>query len=550
METARGIDMIERSPRRRVSCLWWGLALLLLLGAGQQHGLWGNDEPREAEMAREMYVSGDWVVPRLNGKAFLEKPPLAYWGAALVFHAMGGASTAWCRIPSAFWGLVGVLAAAWLGSMLAGRAVGLLSALVLATCGEWLHITHYLLVDVPLAACVALSLALFWYGYRPDGGRKGLGYFGCALAISGAFMSKGMVGVIIPASAIVVFLAWRRQWREFGRLISPWNVGATVIVPLLWLCLLWVREGNDALRVFVWDNQVLRFISSSADHADAPWYYLQIIFEVLLPWAIFLPPALLRLFRPSDGARISDGGRQYLIAVIAVPFIVLSIASGKRHLYLLPLLPGFAIMIAAWIAGPWAPERAKWESLWHRVGLGLFALLPVGSWGGALYFAAVQGSGILAAFIGVAVSILLAVAAVKYALRTRGERLPEIAIALLILAYGAVLSPSLWAVAEKEKGYADFEKMLDTQLGKGDVLYLYGEGEQVQGVVCFHLKRTFPIVRTPDELPLVLRPSSGNCLLISEKVYSALRARNLIPLTVEIAAQSKMRRKPQFLLRP
>ncbi|MEJ2745745.1 MAG: glycosyltransferase family 39 protein, partial [bacterium] len=188
--------MTAASRRRRyMPGLWWLLALLLLFGAGQRHGLWGNDEPREAEMSREMYVSGDWVVPRLNGSAFLEKPPLAYWGAASVFHVMGGPSEESCRIPSAFWGLIGTLAAAWLGNMLAGRTVGLLTALILATLGEWLHITHYLIVDVPLAACVALSLALFWYGYRSVGGRKRVGYLGCALAISGAFMSKGMVGV-------------------------------------------------------------------------------------------------------------------------------------------------------------------------------------------------------------------------------------------------------------------------------------------------------------------------------------------------------------------
>ena len=550
METVHGVKIIEGSPRRHVPSLWWGLALLLLFGAGQRNGLWGNDEPREAEMAREMYVSGDWVAPRLNGNAFLEKPPLAYWGATLVFHAMGGPSAAWCRIPSAFWGLIGALAAAWLGSMLAGPAVGVLAALILATCGEWLHITHYLLVDVPLAACVALSLSLFWYGYQSRNGRKRLGYFGCALAISGAFMAKGMVGVIIPASAIAFFLAWRREWRELARLIAPWNVAAVAAAPLIWLCALWVREGAGALRVFVWDNQVLRFVSPGADHAHASWYYVQVIFEVLLPWAIFLPPAVLRLFRPSGETSITDASRRYLIAVIAVPFIVLSIASGKRHLYLLPLLPGFAIMIAAWVSGPWSPDRTRWESLWHRVGLSLFALLPVVSWGAALYYAVVQGNGVLTSSIGVVASVLMAGAALAYALRTRGERLPEISIALLILAYGAVLSPSLWAVTERAKGYAHFERMLDKQIGKGDVLYLYGSGEQELGMACFNLKRTVPVIETPDELPAVLRPSSGNRLLISEKIYSGLRDRGLIPPTVEIVARSKLKRKTQFLLRP
>jgi len=541
--------MSEATPQRRGPSLWWLLALLLLFIAGQRHGLWGNDEPREAEIAREMSASGDWVVPRLNGQAFLEKPPLTHWGAALVFRAVGEPSEAWCRVPSAFWGLIGALATAWLGGMLAGRTAGLLAALILATCGEWLYIAHHLLVDVPLAACVVLTLALFWYGYGSGVGQKRLGYLGCAIAAGGAFMAKGMVGVIIPGSAIIVFLAWRREWREIARLIAPWNVAACVAVPLSWLGALWVREGTGALRVFVWDNQVLRFISSTADHAHAPWYYVLILPEVLLPWVIFLPPAALRLFRPSGEKSITDSGRQYLMAVIAVPFIVLSIASGKRHLYLLPLLPGFAIMIAAWIAESRSAWRARWESLWQRIGLSLFAVLPAGSWGAAWYYAIVQRSGVLVASIGTAASVLAACAAVAYALRTRGGRLAEILIALIILAYGAVLSPSLWAVTEKGKGYADFEGMLDKQIKGGVTLYIYGSGEQELGLVCFHLKRTVPVIQTPDGLAAVLQPGSRDYLLIAEKIYLKLRALKLIPPSVEIAAQSRLKRTTQLLLR-
>ena len=549
METIQGVKASAGNPQRRGPSLWWLLALLLLFGAGQRHGLWGNDEPREAEIAREIYASGDWVVPRLNGQAFLEKPPLTHWGAALVFRAAGEATEAWCRVPSAFWGLIGALATAWLGGMLAGRATGILAALILATCGEWLYIAHHLLVDVPLAACVALSLALFWYGYRSADAQKRLGYLGCALAAGGAFMAKGMVGAVIPGSAIIFFLAWRREWRELVRLIAPWNVAACVAVPLSWVSALWMHEGTGALRIFAWDNQILRFISPTADHAHAPWYYLQILPEVLLPWVIFLPPAALGLFRPCGEKSVTNSGRQYLMAVIAVPFIVLSIASGKRHLYLLPLIPGFAIMIAAWIAGSWSPGRARWESLWQKVGFGLFAVLPAGSWGAALYYAIVQRSGVLVASIGVAASLLAACAVVAYALRTRGARLAEISIALLILAYGAVRSPSLWAVTEKGKGYADFERMLDEQIRGGVALYVYGSGEQVLGVACFHLKKIFPVIQTPEELAKVLRPSSRNYLLIAEKVYLKLRAQNLIPRSAEIVAQSKFKRTAQLLLR-
>ncbi|MCX6357294.1 MAG: glycosyltransferase family 39 protein, partial [Candidatus Aureabacteria bacterium] len=308
--------------RECVPSLWWLLVLLVLFVPGQRHGVWGSDEPREAAIAREMYISGDWVTPTLNGSPFYEKPPLTYWGAAAAFD------------------------------------LTILAAFVLATSVEWIYISHLLLVDVPLAASVILALALFWYGYRAGGQRKRFGYIGCMIAAGGAFLAKGTVGVVIPASAIAAFLILRREWREIARLLAPWNILVLAAVTLPWIYLLAEQGGGRALHEFIWRNQVLRFFSPAADHAEPPWYYLPLLFEILAPWVIFLPPALYRLFRPCDAERRMDAGRQFLLAVIVVPFVLLSIASGKRQLYLLPLMPGFAIAIAIWCAGVWCEAPA------------------------------------------------------------------------------------------------------------------------------------------------------------------------------------------------
>ncbi|MCX6354428.1 MAG: glycosyltransferase family 39 protein [Candidatus Aureabacteria bacterium] len=542
-------DGTVRSPERLSLSMWWLLALLIIFFAGQRHGLWGGDEPRDAEIAREMYASSDWVIPRLNGMQFLEKPPLAYWGAVLVFRVAGRASVEICRIPSAIWGLIGALATAWLGSMLAGRRAGLLAALILATTVEWIYITHLLLVDVPLASCVALSFALFWYGYGAGGARKRLGYLGCALAMGGAFMAKGTVGIFIPAVAIAAFLAWRREWRECARLLSLWNIAALAATTLPWICLLAKRGGSEALHVFLWQNQFLRFFSSGADHAEPPWYYLPLLFELLAPWCVFLPVALFRLIRPCDEKGRGSAGRQYLLSAVVVPFILLSIASGKRQLYLLPLVPAWSLMIAIWVMGEWHPLQPRWELLWRDKGLALFSLLPIGAWSCALYFALREGPGIPVAIAGLIVSMSIAIISFLPRRGLSGGRRAGFAIALLVMAYASVLSPSLWMPFEQKKGYAPLTLMLDENVKNRDMLYLYTPGEREIGVVGFHFQSLVHVLNSPEEIGRVLSASPGNYVLIREKLFGELISLGSLPSSAEVVARADIPHRNLLLLR-
>ena len=545
----RNADKTVRSSERLPVSVWWFLALLIIFFAGQRHGLWGGDERRDAEIAREMYVSNDWVIPRLNGMQFLEKPPLAYWGAALVFGAAGHASVEICRIPSAFWGLMGAFATAWLGSMIAGRRAGLCAALILATTVEWIYITHLLLVDVPLASCVAISFALFWYGYRARGARKRLGYLGCALAMGGAFMAKGTVGVFIPAVAIAAFLAWRREWRECARLLSVWNIAAFAATTLPWICLLAKRGGSEALHVFVWHNQFLRFFSSGADHAEPPWYYLPLLFELLAPWCVFLPVALFRLVRPCDEKSQGSAGRQYLLSAVVVPFVLLSIASGKRQLYLLPLMPGWALMIAIWVMEEWGSMEARWELLWRDKGLALFSVLPIGSWSCALYFALREGSGMPVAIAGLIASMVIAIFSFFPRGNVPGGRRAGFAIALLLMAYAAVLSPSLWMTFDQKKGYEPLTRMLDENVKNRDMLYLYTPGEREIGVVGFHFQSLVHVLNSPEEIGRVLSASPANYVLIREKLFDELVSLGSLPSSAEVAARVDISHRNQLLLR-
>lgn len=522
-------------------------ALALLSFAGQRHGLWGSDEPREAEIAREMHASGDWVIPRLNGEPFLEKPPLAHLGAALVFLAAGGPTGEWCRIPSAAWGFAGLLATAWLGTMLLGPGAGLLAAFILATSVEWLYVTRHLLVDVPLAACVILSLALFWAGYTRSGALKALAYLGSACAAGGAFMAKGTVGIVIPLSAIAVYLLVRREYRELVLTACAFAAGlAAAAIP--WVVMLAERGGRDALRVFLWDNQVLRFFSPGADHAGPPWYYLGGILEVLLPWTLLLPPALVALARRGRETGGDGRGRQYLLAAVAVPFAILSIASGKRQLYLLPLMPGFAIVLARWMTGEWPGARARWEDIWMRVCVACFAATAAAAGCAALGFAVAGGSGVVVSAVCAAAALVAAVSAVRM-LRRGGRASAWRLVALAAIAWSAALTPAVWGKVDAEKGYAPLTAMLDANIRPKDILFMYTPGERDLGVVGFHTRAVLPVIGTPADLEATLGASGRNLILIREKVYERLKEQGALPPSAVVAARCALPHRNQVLLR-
>ncbi|HOE27568.1 MAG: glycosyltransferase family 39 protein [Candidatus Aureabacteria bacterium] len=532
-----------------VTLLWAVPALAVLSFAGQRHGLWGGDEPREAAIAREMHASRDWVVPRLNGEPFLEKPPLAHLGAVIVFDLAGGPDARLCRLPSAAWGFAGLLATAWLGAMLLGPGAGLLAAFILATSVEWLYITRHLLVDVPLAASVVVSFALFQAGYRRRGAPKALGYLGFAFAAGAAFLSKGTVGVALPLSAVSAYLLLRREYREFA-LLALVSAAGLLVVAAPWVLLLAARGGREALRVFLWDNQVLRFVSPGADHAKAPWFYLPAIFEIFLPWALLLPPAFLGLRRRPGESEGDRRSRQFVLAVLAVPFAILSVASGKRHLYLLPLLPGFAIAVARWAASADAAPPARWEGRWARAALVVFAAAAAAAWCAALGVAVYARHGAVAAAAGAAAGLAASAAVLRRELRKPPDRIPAWSmVALAIIGWAAPLTPAVWEMLEREKGYAPLAAMLEANVRQGETLFMYRPGERELGVVGFHRRAVLPVLETPAELDAALQASGGNVVLVREKVYDSLVGEGTLPASASVQARCLLPHRNQLLLR-
>jgi 4-amino-4-deoxy-L-arabinose transferase-like glycosyltransferase len=353
----------DTAPRSRPSAL---LLLVAIAGAALFLGLgrsdtYNPDEPRELEMAREMHVGGDHVTPRFNGAPFLEKPPLFYWLVSATYGLAGGPGETPGRVVPAVAGLLTVLLTFVLARALLGQTTAFLAALVLLTSFEFFYIARRSMIDMPLtlattAACVGLYLGINGSGR----GRRVwllLGY----TALAAALMFKGIVGAGIPGLAVVGWIAARRDVRAIARHGLVPGVLLALVPVGLWVAALHARLGADAVREFVLVNNVLRFTGGAAKGHDQPfWYYLPTLLTDMAPWSALLPFA----FAAACGAAARRHPALRDLALwFGLPLVLLSIASTKRGIYLLPIYPPAAILVAWWLAGgegaPDPPRRGR-----------------------------------------------------------------------------------------------------------------------------------------------------------------------------------------------
>ncbi len=175
------------------------------------HGFWGTDEPRVAEIGREMALTGNLAVPTLNQKPFLEQPPLYYAALAATFKIFG-VSDRVARVPSALFAMGGAVALFFLGAMLFGPRAGFLSSFIMATSFEYFQIGHWVLVDSALTCFVVWAMALFMAGYTSGENREKLLYYSLFyLSCTLAFYSKGFIGVVIPGLGIAALPCIRKE---------------------------------------------------------------------------------------------------------------------------------------------------------------------------------------------------------------------------------------------------------------------------------------------------------------------------------------------------
>lgn len=324
----------------------------------------------QAQIARNMLTSGDWVTARLDGILYLEKAPFVYWAMAVSYKIFGVHDWA-ARIPIALSAIALACLTAAFSAWAFGRRAALFSGLCIATCVGLFLFTRILIPDVMLTFTIALAMWAFLRVLDEEEARPRLWAFLLAASLGLGLLLKSLVSVVFPLGAALVYLALTRQlfsrrtWtrlRPFsGTLIAlliaaPWHVLAALRNPP-WFSFT-LHSGPGQYHGFLWfffiNEQLLRFLNLRypRDYNTVPRFLFWTLHLVwLFPWSVYFPAAARLSFRPVDRA-----GRTRLLALCWAGFVLVFFTfSTTQEYYSMPLYPAFALLLGSAVAtgGSW-----------------------------------------------------------------------------------------------------------------------------------------------------------------------------------------------------
>lgn len=321
------------------------------------HPLFTPDEGRYSEVAREMLASNDFVTPRLNGVAFLDKPALYYWLQASAIYLFGLKEWA-LRFWPAFMGVLGSLVVYLAGTTLFNRRTGILSALILATCPLYYGAAHYANLDLEVAVLISNSLLFFIIAtYLPISFHRSASLITAYTFAGLAFLTKGLIGIAFPGMIIGAWILLLNRWAILKKmhLIAGMILFLAITIP--WYVL--AQKANpEFLHFFFVTQQVSRFLTKGHFNNQAAfWFYFPIVLAGIFPWAIFAIQAIVTQAKQTWKNRQENAGRLFLLLWLVIIFTFFSIPKSKTVGYILPIFPALALLIGNYIDLIW--DKAK-----------------------------------------------------------------------------------------------------------------------------------------------------------------------------------------------
>jgi 4-amino-4-deoxy-L-arabinose transferase-like glycosyltransferase len=342
---------------------------LFLLGL-QIVGLVGADEPRYAQVAREMLARHDWITPVLYGHPWLEKPPLYYWSAMLSYKGSGGVSDTAARLPTAVLSsLLVIFIYSWARRFRLGMQLD--AALITASASIMIGFGRSASTDMPLTVMFTIAM-LSWYAWYSSQKRNWLLAFYFFMAL--ATLAKGPVAVFLAAVILVIFAGLRRDFRLLLRTLWPIGIALYLIVATPWFIA--VQHANpEFFHTFFLQHNLERFSSNLYHHPQPFWFYLPVALAALVPWTVFVVTALVDAVRDWRFSVEQPSGqedlRTYLAIWMLVPIVFFSLSHSKLPGYILPGIPAATILLADFI---WRREQAAVKpAMWLVVLHGLLS---------------------------------------------------------------------------------------------------------------------------------------------------------------------------------
>ena len=356
---------------------WFLLSLVFLIAAAVYLGsvvsppsLMDDVDAVQAQIAKTMLTSGDWVTARLDGVLYLEKAPLIYWLMAIFYKIFGVADWV-ARLPVALASIALALLSTSFGMWAFGERAGFYAGLVMSTCVGLFLFTRIQIPDVMLTFTIALSMWAFLRALDDEEKRPRLWAAVLAANLGIGLLLKSLIGVVFPVAAALIYLFLtkqlfsRRTWQRL-RLVSgflivvliaaPWHVLATLrnAPYFVWT----LQSGPGLYHGFLWfyfvNEQLLRFLNLRypRDYNTVPRLYFWLLHLLwLFPWSVYLPAATKLTFKPADRA-----GQTRLLALCWAGFILIFFTfSTTQEYYSMPCYPAFALLLGSAMAaeGTW-----------------------------------------------------------------------------------------------------------------------------------------------------------------------------------------------------
>ncbi len=332
------------------------------------------DEGRYSEVAREMVATGDFITPRVNGVAFLDKPVLYYWLQSIAIYFFGVKEWALRLFPALF-GVLGCLLTYVAGRYVFDRRTGIVSAIILATTPLYFANAHYANLDLEVAVLISATLLFFLMGALTDKKRKLYFFISAYVFASLAFLTKGLIGIVFPG---IIGLAWMVTVKRFDvlkKMSLLFGIFIFLALTLPWYIL--VQKANpEFLHFFFVTQQLNRFLSHESFNNPSPiWFYLPVVLIGFFPWSMFIVQAMVRaaknLFIKMQTREMQ--AQLFLFIWALFVFIFFSIPSSKIVGYILPIFPSLALLVGHYLSVAW--ERVA--KIKHRLTIALFVLLTI-----------------------------------------------------------------------------------------------------------------------------------------------------------------------------
>ena len=422
--------------------------LMFFFGIGRLP-LIGPDEPRYAEVAREMFLSGDWITPRLGGINWFEKPALTYWLSAAGYKLFGVSEFS-ARFGIALTAAAGVFLLYFFGRRIRSARFGYLAASVLVTCGLWPAFARGATFDLPVSVAMLLALLSFfvWEGdsEAAANGRNRFWWLFC-FALGLAVLAKGLIGIVLPCAIVV---AWLLITRRLKIILSPFLLAVGTMIFLataaIWYGPIIARHGRVFIDEFFIAHHFQRYLSNKYRHPQPVYFFILVVLAGSFPWLIYLCSGAWQTIKDwrERFDPVSDKWRIFLWLWVLIPVIFFSFSGSKLPGYILPVFPAVAMLVALELEKWWdaagTPKYLDWVAVTSAAVI--FVVAIVVALGGERYF----GMNLMQSFTIAAIAIVTVVIYLFVWFLISGGAATSIlpfGIALILMASISILSPVL-----------------------------------------------------------------------------------------------------------